>query len=166
MATTDTTNEYGVPITLAVKRSTTSQHKRRAGFAYPMNMQVGDTVTGGVVNSTAIQGPYFRPQTGLALIRNNLRQLLLTEKGERVMLPNYGLDLKKYLFEPLDQTTFHLIKQDIADVLNTYFSIAKIISLRVLSGEFDSENNSLVISLTLQLQDESLDIFDAEVRVG
>ncbi len=82
------------------------------------------------------------------------------------MLPDYGLDLKKYLFEPLDQTTFNLLKIDISDTLNTYFSIAKIISLSVLSDSFDSDNSSLVISLTLQLQDESLDIFDAEVRVG
>jgi phage baseplate assembly protein W len=166
MATTTTTNEYGVPITLAVKRSATSQYKRKAGFAYPLTMDLGSTVTGGVVNRTATQGPYFRPQTGLQLIRNNLRQLLLCDRGERVMLPNYGLDLKKYLFEPMDQTTFNLIKQEISDTLNTYFSIARIISLRVLADTYDAENSSLVISLTLQIQDESLDIFDAEVRVG
>ena len=34
-------------------------------------------------------------------IKTNLKNLLLTQKGERIMQPEFGSDLKKLVFEPL-----------------------------------------------------------------
>ena len=126
------------------------------------------TVTGAppsLQNNTS-EGAYFTGETGVELIRNNLRQLLLCNKGERVMLPDYGLNLERYLFEPLDQTTFFLIKQDILKTLERYFSSVNVITLSVYSDPKQAERSQLYVSLTLQLLDQSLDIFDVEVTVG
>ena len=82
------------------------------------------------------------------------------------MLPNYGISLQKYLFEPLDETTFYLIKTEILKTLQTYFSIANVITLTVLSNELEAVRSQIVVKLTLQLMDGSLDIFDAEVKVA
>ena len=81
------------------------------------------------------------------------------------MLPKYGLSLKKYIFEPLDETTFYLIKNDILKTLQAYFSIVNVISLSVFSSALEADRSELIIKLTLQIMDESLDIFDAEVTV-
>lgn len=166
MATTTTFEKFGVPLSLSVEKAVTSKTKKRAGFRYPLASDLGTTISGGLIHKPANQGKYFAPATGIALIRNNLRQLLLTQKGERVMLPDYGLDLFKYLFEPIDKTLFFLIKRDIATTINKYFSIASILSLRVFSEDSDRENNTIRVSLTLQLKDESLDMFDVEVTIG
>ena len=64
-------------------------------------------------------GPYFCKSSGVELFRNNLRQLLLTTKGERVMLPNFGANLKRYLFEPLDQVSFSQIKAQIVETIRS-----------------------------------------------
>ena len=80
------------------------------------------------------------------------------------MLPSYGGSLNRYLFEPLDETTFFLVKNDVLETLSTYFSSVKVISLRVFSKS-QTERNDLNVSLTLQLLDESLDIFDVEVKI-
>ena len=43
-------------------------------------------------------------------IKQAIVNLLLTNKGERLMNPTYGSDIRKYLFEPLDYGTSYLIK--------------------------------------------------------
>jgi phage baseplate assembly protein W len=164
MAITTTHNSYGAPVSISVKRATASKYKKNSGFAYPL---VGSfkQVTG---NPTVLQnnkgpGGYFSKSYGVDLIRNNLRQLFLCEKGERVMLPGYGMSLNRYLFEPMDETTFFLMRNDILQTLKKYFSIVKVITLAIFEDRF--RDHQLIVKLTLQLLDESLDIFDVEVSI-
>ena len=167
MATTTTHDTYGAAVSIAVQRNAASQFKRKAGFVYPLTGSF-KTVTGSpasLQNNTS-EGEYFSQSYGVSLIRNNLRQLLLCEKGERVMLPNYGLSLQRYVFEPLDETTYYLVKNDILRTLSTYFSIVQVISLNVYSSGIEANRSQLVIRLTLQLMDSSLDIFDVEVNLA
>ena len=169
MATTTEHNLYGTNVSLSVKRVTSSKYKKKSGFVYPL-MSKFDTVTGGALQKNTSQKGYFSKSYGIPLIENNLKQLILCERGSRVMLPDFGLSLQKYLFEPLDETTYFLIKHDILRTLRTYFSIVNVISLRVLSNLKNDlrspEKNQLLITLTLQLMDESLDIFDVQVNIG
>lgn len=167
MALTTEINVYGAEPSISVKRKVQSKYKKRSGFAYPL-VGTFKTVTGKppYLQNNNGEGAYFTKQTGVELIRNNLRQLLLTNKGERVMLPDYGLNLERYLFEPLDQTTFYLIKQDILKTLERYFSSVNVITLSVYSDLLQRDRSQLYVSLTLQLLDQSLDIFDVEVKIG
>ena len=41
-------------------------------------------------------GKFLKKASDLEPIKSGLRQLLLTNRGERVMLPNYGTNLRKY----------------------------------------------------------------------
>lgn len=165
MATTTTHNTFGTNVSVPIKRAAQSKYKRKAGFTYPL---VGkfNTVTGDSLQENYSQQSYFSPSYGHALIRNNVRQLLLCEKGERVMLPNYGVSIKKFIFEPLDEITFFLVRTEILKALSTYFSMINVISLGVFGSDRNSQSNQLIISLTLQILDESLDIFDVEVNIG
>jgi phage baseplate assembly protein W len=47
---------------------------------------------------------YWYPQTGVSQIKSDLLCLLLTNPGERVMIPEFGTPLKKLLFEQNDIT--------------------------------------------------------------
>ena len=166
MATTTTHNTYGVEVSLAVQRNAASKNKRKAGLVYPLTGSF-KSVTGvpTALQDNNSEGDYFSQSYGVSLIKNNLRQLLLCEKGERIMLPNYGMSLQRYIFEPLDETTYYLIKNDILRTLNTYFSIVNVISLNVYSTGLEANRQQLVVRLTLQLLDNSLDIFDVEVNL-
>tara|TARA_R110000824_G_scaffold8320_1_gene37551 strand:+ start:12143 stop:12643 length:501 start_codon:yes stop_codon:yes gene_type:complete len=166
MATTTSINTYGVPVSLSVNKGIKSKYKRRAGLAYPL-VKTRKVVPTGILQKNLVgQATYFGQATGIELIQNNLLQLIKTEKGERVMLPDYGLALQKYLFEPLDETTFDLLKQDILKNIRKYFSVARVLALLVFSDSESADNNTLVIKLTMQLLDESLDVFDIEAKVG
>jgi phage baseplate assembly protein W len=46
-------------------------------------------------------------------IRADLLHLLLTNKGERLYLPEFGSDLKKFIFEPNDEITQEQIKDNL-----------------------------------------------------
>jgi phage baseplate assembly protein W len=46
-------------------------------------------------------------------IRADLLHLLLTNKGERLYLPEFGSDLKKFIFEPNDEITHEQIKDNL-----------------------------------------------------
>lgn len=48
-------------------------------------------------------------------IKYNLINLLLTNKGERIENPEFGADLKKELFEFIDENTFDVIKDKITN---------------------------------------------------
>tara|TARA_R110002110_G_scaffold29921_1_gene106154 strand:- start:126 stop:626 length:501 start_codon:yes stop_codon:yes gene_type:complete len=166
MATTTSTTKYGVPVGSSIEKGVRSKYKSRVGLAYPLVRTRDIVVTSILQKNKVTQATYFGKSTGQELIKNNLQQLIKTEKGERVMLPDYGLALKKYVFEPLDETTYELLKQDILSNIRKYFSIAKVIKLSVLADPNSVDSNQLLINLTIQILDESLDIFDIEAKVG
>lgn len=53
-------------------------------------------------------------------IKYNLINLLLTNKGERIENPEFGADLKKELFENINDSTFDIIKDKIVNSVNIF----------------------------------------------
>jgi len=58
-----------------------------------------------------------RKEVNLDCIACAIENILLTRRGERVMRPEFGSLLEKYLFEPLSESTAHLIALEILDSL-------------------------------------------------
>ena len=67
------------------------------------------------------KGTYFRlTETSDDEIRSNLVHLLLTRKGTRYYLPNFGTRLLEFIFEPLDGQSFSDIESEIRDSVEEY----------------------------------------------
>jgi phage baseplate assembly protein W len=64
-------------------------------------------------------------------IKTDLIHLLLTRKGSRYFLPNFGTRLYEYIFEPLDGPTFNEIETEIKDSVTTYIPNLQITSVKV-----------------------------------
>ena len=63
-------------------------------------------------------GFYFKMnKTDKDAIRADLLHLLLTNKGERLYLPEFGSDLKKFIFEPNDEITHEQIKDNLNQII-------------------------------------------------
>lgn len=57
-------------------------------------------------------------------IKSQLRHLLLTKKNTRYYRPEFGIDLIRYVYEPLDDATSNNIKQEIiSTVLNRLYGV-------------------------------------------
>ena len=63
---------------------------------------------------------YFHTQFGIEQIKSDMLSLLLTDQGERVMMPNYGCSLNKFLFEPNDSVLINQIYETIAEQLSLF----------------------------------------------
>jgi phage baseplate assembly protein W len=69
----------------------------------------------------SFKGTYFDlSDTSDEEIRSNLVHLLLTRKGTRYFLPNFGTRLLEYIFEPLDGPTFSDLEAEIRDSVSEY----------------------------------------------
>jgi phage baseplate assembly protein W len=67
------------------------------------------------------KGTYFRlTETSNDEIRSNLIHLLLTRKGTRYYLPNFGTRLLEFIFEPMDGSTFSDLESEIRDSVEEY----------------------------------------------
>jgi phage baseplate assembly protein W len=53
-------------------------------------------------------------------IKADLLHLLLTNKGERLYMPDFGANLRQYLFEQNDNISYDAIKNEINDAVRKY----------------------------------------------
>jgi phage baseplate assembly protein W len=79
-------------------------------------------------------------------IRTDLIHLLLTRKGTRYFLPDFGTRLLEYIFEPMDGPTFSQIESEIRESVKKYIPNLKITSIKVYDASTEeSEQNTTVI---------------------
>jgi phage baseplate assembly protein W len=69
-------------------------------------------------------------------IKSNIKSLLLTQKGERLMQPTFGSDLKRYLFEPISSNLDSFIEDSIMEAINTWMPYVTVESII-----YDTSNN-------------------------
>ena len=50
-------------------------------------------------------------------IKNSITNILLTSPGQKILNPEFGLDLRRYLFEPITTFSSYQIKSDITNTL-------------------------------------------------
>ena len=63
------------------------------------------------------------------VIKQNLKMLILTNPGERVMEPDFGVGLKRYLFENYGTGVEGLIDTKIREQVSIYLPAVKIIQV-------------------------------------
>lgn len=78
---------------------------------YGVNFPFGDSDNGDFLKLT---------ETPELEIKSNLIHLLLTKKGSRYYLPDFGTNLYQYIFETLDDITMGKIEDEIIDAVEKY----------------------------------------------
>jgi phage baseplate assembly protein W len=68
-------------------------------------------------------------------IKSDLIHLLLTNTGERLYLPSFGANLRKYLFEPNDSEAQGGIKTEIQNAISRFIPNLLVDELTITSGE-------------------------------
>ena len=83
------------------------------------------------------------------------------------MLPNYGCNLKKYLFQPITQQLFQEIQETISTSFANYIVGARLLKVGVFeTGEYDAAGgNQIRVVLSIQLSTDDLEIFDVEAKI-
>jgi phage baseplate assembly protein W len=81
------------------------------GITYGLNFPFRDSRQGDYLELTELEAQE---------IKADLIHLLLTRKGSRYFLPDFGTRLYEFLFEPFDGLTFDAIQSDIRDSVQRY----------------------------------------------
>ena len=102
-------------------------------------------------------------------IRANLIHLLLTRKGSRYYLPDFGTRLYQYIFEQNDAVTYNLIEEEIREGVKKYIPNLDINSISIMSAE-DDPNQERSISQDederlFRVSDESTKPYTAVVKI-
>jgi len=80
-----------------------------------------------------------------SLFKQNLKMLVLTNPGERVMEPRFGVGIKTFLFENFGQDTTAQIDNKIREQVRIYMPAIQI--REILFANTDPDNNYLGIQI-------------------
>ena len=86
-------------------------------------------------------GWFASTTTTIEAVKNNIRNFLQTELGDRLFQPQLGIGLRKYIFEPITPDTLIIIQDDILDRFNVWMPFVEIRDIKVKSGDSNSEEN-------------------------
>jgi hypothetical protein len=104
------------------------------------------------------EGFYFNLNaTDADAVRADLLHLLLTNKGERLYMPDFGSDLKKYIFEPNDDVTHEQIKDNLNQTIKRYMPNLIINSITFKN---DSIEELIIVELTYTVTDGTFNSSD------
>ena len=82
-------------------------------------------------------------------IKQAIVNVLLTNKGERLMNPKYGSDIRRYLFDPLDYGTANQITGNIKSTIDTFEPRISVLNLRALPNDDD---NGFDVEMTYEIR--------------
>jgi hypothetical protein len=98
-------------------------------------------------------GGVLTQSENLGALRDGVIQLIMTSRGARVMRPDYGTDIRKSVFEPMDTTILQTLKGQITQTIATYEPRVVVQQLNLIP---DEDRNSLTISLVLSTKNDLL----------
>ncbi len=91
----------------------------------------------------------FAWASGEEKIRQSIIMILFTNKGERLMRPDFGSDLRRLVFEPMSQTTLSLAKYYIEEALLSWEPRIDLVNVDVRT---ENESGRLVIQIDYKIK--------------
>jgi phage baseplate assembly protein W len=80
---------------------------------------------------TSLPAPVYDEE----LVRESLQQILRTQRGERVMRPNFGCDIQRYVFENNDELLTQLLRADLSAMIARWEPRAQLNEVSVTRDE-------------------------------
>ena len=154
MAYTSTKTVYGHVNKIPIDQDLKGKFEKTKGFGFPVGSEAGK--------------PMFFTETSETLIKNNLKQLLGTHPGERVLLPDFGCNLRRFLFQPLNDITKENIKRQVVTSISKYLKSIFIEDIKIVElDEVGPDSNQVInVQLRVRIKDETNLVFYTEVKIS
>lgn len=91
-------------------------------------------------------GPYLSLKTIKDVGKQNLKMIILTNPGERVMDPTFGVGISRYLFNQEGFFDAGIIEQNILSQVAKYIPYVNITNIQIESDELNNNTKRLKIS--------------------
>jgi phage baseplate assembly protein W len=83
-------------------------------------------------------------------VRTNIKNLLLTKRGERLMQPQFGSGLQEFLFEPITDEIAGKIEAEVLSTLSLWLPYVTVNSIEVDTTS-DREQNTINLNLVFSV---------------
>jgi len=127
-------------------------------------------------------GFFASTSTTIEAVKNNIRNLLQTNQGERLMQPTLGLNLRRLLFEQIGEESMVGVQDSILDTFKFWLPFVEVRDIQILTNE-DSvtigvneirvkilfniiQDPNTLDSVTLNFQSDISDGLDSDVSGG
>lgn len=113
-------------------------------------------------NSQLNQKEYLKDVAALfdiEAVKNSVVTAFLTAPGDKILSPTYGMDLRQFLFEPIDDFLIDIIEDLILNKLPKMEPRVEVTNVTVTG---DPDNNTIFI--TLQINVPSLDVYGLSIK--
>jgi phage baseplate assembly protein W len=87
--------------------------------------------------------------TGEANVRESISIILRTQPGERVLQPDFGCELGRYLFEPNNTSTLRLIQEEVKRAITRWEPRVNLSNIQVTINPVDQRAVDIAIYYTL-----------------
>ena len=84
-------------------------------------------------------GFFASTSTTIEAVKNNIRNLLQTNQGERLFQPRLGLDLRKLLFEHINEDNLVSVQNTILDKFEQWLPFVEVRDIQIVN--LDTENS-------------------------
>ena len=116
---------------------------------------------------------FFQGNTDtISAVRENIKTLLLTTKGERVMHGELGTNipvLQGQLFEPISRDeTFENIRLEIETAIQTYLPYIRILNISMITQEEEPAlgNNKIRVNMAYAISDQSALVDNVDITLN
>jgi len=135
------------------------------------NDQFGDEVFIGIDlpfhKSNGKEGYFASTKFTIDAVKNNVKALLSTKKGELYFHPNLGVDLDNFLFEQITDELIINVQDSIANSLEFWMPFVKILDIKVSGvNSVDSDKNRLKIEVVFGLNSDPNTFESVTIDVG
>lgn len=102
-----------------------------------------------------------------SLVKQNLKMLLLTAPGERIMYPEFGVGLRNFLFENNINATYDQIETRIRQQVKTYMPFVEVRSIFFKPVFSESGTNENGVHINMDFRVIPFDLFDSmEINIA
>ena len=117
--------------------------------------------------SEGSEGYFLSTTTTIDAVKNNVKLLLSTDKGERIFQPNLGIGLRRFLFEPITGETTLAIQNEIIDTFNFWLPFITVKDIQVETTSADGTNpNQISINVIFNLDKDPNTLESVQVQIG
>ena len=110
---------------------------------------------------------FFNPtKTIRQQAKSNIRNLLLTQKGERVFQPEFGTNLRSLLFEQITNQTIDKINDTIIEAIKNWLPYVIVNDLFVVQPDENLNQISISLEYSTTIEPDALDSITFDIQVG
>ena len=115
-----------------------------------------------------VEGWFASTTTTIDAVKNNIRNLLNTHKGERYLQPNLGLNLRDVLFEQFTDELRLKIENDILDTFEYWLPFVEVRDLQIgmSPNPNDASMNRLDITVLFNINKDPNSLQSVQVTIG